>query len=82
MVYLGHFPADHPDHPFRKARAISRPKQHSASERYSQKGGHSEGRTLPPQIAKLAPKRENYPDQESFEEAKAFFLHRFKTPAR
>ena len=37
---------------------------------------------LPPEIAKLAPKPENYEDKEEYEEAKAFFLHRVKHLAR
>ncbi len=37
---------------------------------------------LPPHIAKLAPKRSDFPDQEEYEEAKAFFLHRHKHLAK
>ncbi len=33
---------------------------------------------MPPHIAKLAPKREDYPSDEAYKEAKEFFLHRIK----
>lgn len=37
---------------------------------------------LPPEVAKLAPKRSDFSDQEEYEEAKAFFLHRHKHLAK
>jgi hypothetical protein len=37
---------------------------------------------LPPEIAKLAPKRKDFQSQEEYEEAKAFFLHRHKHLAK
>ena len=33
---------------------------------------------MPPHIAKLAPKRENYPSDEAYQEAKESFLHSIK----
>jgi hypothetical protein len=33
---------------------------------------------MPPHIAKLAPKREDYPSEEAFQEAKDHFIHRIK----
>ena len=43
---------------------------------------HPTHRRLPPEIAKLAPKPENYEGKEEYEEAKAFFLHQVKHLAR
>lgn len=37
---------------------------------------------LPPHVLEMAPKREDFPSQEEYEEAKAFFLHRFRHTAR
>ena len=33
---------------------------------------------MPPHVAKLAPKREDYPSEEAYQEAREFFLHRIK----
>ena len=33
---------------------------------------------MPPHIAKLAPKRENYQSEEAYQEARDAFLHRIK----
>jgi hypothetical protein len=33
---------------------------------------------MPPHIAKLAPKREDYQSEEEYREARDFFLHRIK----
>jgi hypothetical protein len=35
-------------------------------------------RTLPPEVAKLAPKREDFTTEEDYQEAKAHFLHRVR----
>ena len=37
---------------------------------------------LPQHLVHLAPKRENFPTQEEYEEAKAYFLHRVKGTIR
>jgi hypothetical protein len=37
---------------------------------------------LPPHVLEMAPKREDFQTQEEYEEAKAFFLHRFRHTAR
>jgi hypothetical protein len=31
---------------------------------------------MPPELARLAPKRENFASEEDYEEARAFFIHR------
>jgi hypothetical protein len=37
---------------------------------------------LPPHLLKIAPKAENFPSKEAYEEAKAFFIHRVRRTIR
>jgi hypothetical protein len=37
---------------------------------------------LPSHLSKIAPKPENFPNKEAYEEAKAFFIHRVRRTIR
>lgn len=39
-------------------------------------------RKLPEHLHHLAPKREDYPSQEDYEEARAYYRHRFRAAAQ